>query len=261
MTQTLIGDPKTASKRIPLMECFGPTIQGEGMLIGTQTYFLRFGLCDYKCVMCDSLHAVTPSEVKKNAQWLSQADIADTLGAATLGNSTRWVTFSGGNPCIHDLSELVTILKEHDWKIAVETQGTFCPDWLRDVDVITISPKGPGMGEKFELQKFDDFICRLKGWDSDFCIKVVAFDQRDLEFIRTIYDRYQYSMVDDQFYISLGNTWPPGMDDGVTEESLHSMMLANYRNLFDDIKKDQFLSRMSFLPQWHTFVWGNSKGR
>ncbi|TIU92326.1 MAG: 7-carboxy-7-deazaguanine synthase QueE, partial [Mesorhizobium sp.] len=43
---------------IRVSEIFGPTIQGEGMLIGLPTVFVRTGGCDYRCSWCDSLHAV-----------------------------------------------------------------------------------------------------------------------------------------------------------------------------------------------------------
>lgn len=250
------------AKKIPLIETFGPTIQGEGVMIGTQTYFMRFGLCDYKCTMCDSLHAVTPSEVKKNAQWLTQADITwQFLEEKYIPNSTEWITFSGGNPCIHDLTDLVMALKGYLFKINVETQGTFCPDWLEHVDVVTCSPKGPGMGEKLELDKLDNFLTKVDAWQVDYCMKVVVFDQRDLEVARMLYERYHDMMVNDQFYLSLGNTLPPGIGDDVTHEVMMGTMLNNYRILFDDIQKDRVLSKFSFLPQWHTFVWGNAKGR
>ena len=41
-------------KRMPIMEIFGPTIQGEGMVIGRKTMFVRTGGCDYSCAWCDS---------------------------------------------------------------------------------------------------------------------------------------------------------------------------------------------------------------
>ena len=41
-----------------VVEIFGPTIQGEGALIGEPTVFVRTGGCDYRCSWCDSLHAV-----------------------------------------------------------------------------------------------------------------------------------------------------------------------------------------------------------
>ena len=41
-----------------IAEIFGPTIQGEGALIGEPTVFVRAGGCDYRCAWCDSLLAV-----------------------------------------------------------------------------------------------------------------------------------------------------------------------------------------------------------
>ena len=42
--------PTTASDaKIRVSEIFGPTIQGEGVLIGLPTVFVRTGGCDYRC--------------------------------------------------------------------------------------------------------------------------------------------------------------------------------------------------------------------
>lgn len=43
-----------APDRIRISEIFGPTIQGEGALIGEPTVFVRTGGCDYRCSWCDS---------------------------------------------------------------------------------------------------------------------------------------------------------------------------------------------------------------
>src|SRR3954468_13869427 len=95
-------------KKLPLVEMFGPTIQGEGVVIGQQTYFMRFGLCDYKCTMCDSMNAVNPMLVKQNAQYITQPEIvAQFMESTYKEGSSKWVTLSGGNPCIHDLSIVV----------------------------------------------------------------------------------------------------------------------------------------------------------
>ena len=40
--------------KIPVLEIFGPTIQGEGMVIGQKTMFIRTAGCDYSCSWCDS---------------------------------------------------------------------------------------------------------------------------------------------------------------------------------------------------------------
>lgn len=247
---------KTALKKIPLVELFGPTIQGEGTVIGQQTYFMRFGLCDYKCLMCDSMNAVDPRQVKQNAEFLTQDQILEKFLAFHKPGSTRWITLSGGNPCIHDLSWLVVNLRGHGFHIAVETQGTFVPPWLANCNVVTCSPKGPGMGEETNLGILDKFITRTSS-----NIKVVIFDQRDLEFAKMLYERY-CSVVKD-FYLSLGNPYPPGyMEEHHPDYTSYVMsQIGRYKMLFEDIQYDSILSQFRFLPQWHTFLWGNEKGR
>lgn len=250
-----------SKKKIPLVECFGPTVQGEGAVIGQQTYFLRFGLCDYKCTMCDSMHAVDPRQVKANAQWIPQEEIATVLRQQRAASqySTNWVTFSGGNPCIHDLQELVSILKLEGWQICVETQGTFNPTWLADVDVISISPKGPGMGEQLELKKLDNFIRPLASLQvNQFYLKVVIFDERDLEVSRMLFERYVLTNVirPSQFFLSLGNPYPPGSE---FLGNLPKELTKLYKGLLEDIMKDRHLSQVRFLPQMHVLLWGNQQ--
>lgn len=248
-------------KKIPLVELFGPTIQGEGAVIGQQTYFMRFGLCDYKCKMCDSMNAVDPQQVRANATMLTPSEIAEKfLTEAYIPNSTKWITLSGGNPCIHDLSTLITILKQAGFKFAVETQGTFAPDWLSICDIITVSPKGPGMGEDTALSQLDTFIDATYPYHDNVNFKIVCFDQRDLEFAKMIYERYGDLGV--PFYLSLGNPYPPGSDLAPRHHHEHvAALTGQYRILFDDIKSDPILSSMRFLPQWHVIVWGNAKGK
>lgn len=48
--------------KIPFLEVFGPTIQGEGMVIGKKTMFVRTYGCDYGCVWCDTAYTWDGSE-------------------------------------------------------------------------------------------------------------------------------------------------------------------------------------------------------
>ena len=48
------------TERARISEIFGPTIQGEGPLIGRPTVFVRTAGCDYRCTWCDTLYAVLP---------------------------------------------------------------------------------------------------------------------------------------------------------------------------------------------------------
>lgn len=263
-------------KRIPLVEAFGPTIQGEGYMVGVRTTFLRFGLCDYKCVMCDSMHAVDPLQVKANATWLTQAEILDRLLEVQQSKqdpyilNAEWVTFSGGNPCMHDLSELIQHIRGLDAthgqiKIAVETQGTLLPEWLHYCDVVTVSPKSPGMGEKFEQDKFMRFLMAFK-YHKGFNVKVVVFSMQDIEFAKHINSLMIEEGLGDRMYLSLGNPFPPGLtkiegEDGhITDDDLRIRLLNDYRILTEDLLQEPWMRNVKFLPQLHVLTWANKQG-
>lgn len=263
-----------SDKKIPLMEMFGPTFQGEGALCGTQTYFMRFGLCDYKCTMCDSIHAVDPVQVKARAQWLDQGDIFLKFGGLLekQGNLVMapWMTFSGGNPAIHDLTDLVRLLKRMGLRINVETQGTLCPEWLQNVDLVTISPKSPGMGEKYEPEKFKNMVSYLIAHGVPVCIKVVVFGAVDLEFAAQVFeDANQCYPSGEDFetlhYMSLGNPYPPqhpntaslGMTNVDPDADQKLRLLNDFRNMCEDILKDARFRNVTFLPQLHVLTWAN----
>ena len=260
-------DPQ--DKKVPLMEVFGPVIQGEGHVIGQQTYFLRLGACDYRCRMCDSMHAVDPLRIQANAMWLTQREILEKfleLRPLT-SDTTPWVTLSGGNPCIHDLSELVTELVHIRVKIAVETQGTIWQSWLSDCDVITVSPKGPGMGERFDKEIFTQFMLQTADTKphaskTGLNIKVVVFGEEDIAFARGIFLWCtQYNFPLERFYLSQGNPWPPGADQSIVNLEEHTEELRySYLKTFELIQNDPLLSRLKFLPQWHVWLHGNKAG-
>lgn len=247
-------------KKIPLVELFGPTIQGEGAVIGLQTYFLRFGLCDYKCRLCDSMHAVDPKQVKANAQWLTQEEILHKFLMHRFETGPSWVTFSGGNPCIYDLEYLVKRLKEFKFQISVETQGTWAPEWVNITDSLVVSPKAPGIGEITNIDTLDEFMYKTENHKNR-SLKVVVFDQQDLEFAALIFERYSHIGFANM-YLSLGNSHPPDFEgkSHIDPLELQQILLRLYRQLYEDISIHPVLSQVKFLPQWHTFVWGNDKG-
>lgn len=255
-----------AAKRLPIMEIFGPTLQGEGAMIGVRTSFIRFGLCDYKCVMCDSMHAVDPVRVNANANWLTQEETAHQLLAVHIPNPAEgficdWVTFSGGNPCIHDLNELILRIRGFDilggrMKIAVETQGTLLPSWLHMCDVITVSPKSPGMGEKFEQDKFLQFVLQFKHHPG-FNVKMVVFSMADMEWASGINNIMIDEGLGDKVYLSLGNPFPPGKDEHTDKAQLQHGLLQDYEVLVEDLLQMPHLKNIKFLPQMHVLLWGN----
>lgn len=269
------GEPKTGVKKHPVIELFGPVIQGEGSQAGQQTMFIRFGGCDYRCKQCDSLHAVLPGAVLKNATWMTPDEIIEKLALAKAETGVQWVTFSGGNPCMHKLDSLVEMLKSIGYFINVETQGTLWQDWLHYVDTLTVSPKSPGMGEKFEVDKFTKFLVKFNGV-APVCIKVVVFSPIDLEFALLVQEKAEFVAENSwlyggrpylSFYLSQGNAYPPRLNDeyevegGYDEVDMAKQLLSDYRILSEEVLQDPRLKAFRFLPQLHVLVYGNEAKR
>ncbi|TGE14427.1 radical SAM protein [Hymenobacter elongatus] len=107
------------------------TIQGEGYNTGRAAYFLRLGGCDVGCVWCD---------VKES--WDVDAHprvtIADMVAAVT-AYPGRNVVITGGEPLMHDLTQLTAALHEAGCRNWIETSGAYplSGQW----DWICVSPK------------------------------------------------------------------------------------------------------------------------
>ncbi len=74
------------ARTIAISEVFGPTIQGEGALIGKPTIFIRTGGCDYRCLAPDTpvtMHDLTQRPI----QLLQPGDMV--LGYARVGEATQ----------------------------------------------------------------------------------------------------------------------------------------------------------------------------
>src|SRR3954451_22196690 len=129
----MIGAPAgalapTRTKLIPVVEIFGPTIQGEGAEAGVPTRFVRVGGCDFRCSWCDTMYAVDPEVVRATAEKLSSQEIVGRV--ASLDGHPRWVTISGGNPALHNLDDVVSGLHAAGFRVSVETQGSRWASWL-----------------------------------------------------------------------------------------------------------------------------------
>ena len=104
--------------KVPVMEIFGPTIQGEGMVIGQKTMFVRTAGCDYSCAWCDS--AFTWDGSGKGLIKQMQAEEIWQELVQLGGDGFSHVTLSGGNPALlKNLSYLVDFLKEKEIKIGL----------------------------------------------------------------------------------------------------------------------------------------------
>ncbi|WP_226666124.1 7-carboxy-7-deazaguanine synthase QueE [Metabacillus litoralis] len=239
-------------KRIPVLEIFGPTIQGEGMVIGQKTMFVRTAGCDYSCSWCDSAFTWDGS-AKEDIRQLTAEEIWSEL--FELGEDRfSHVTISGGNPALlTNLHEFVSLLKQNGKKIAIETQGSKYQDWLKDIDDLTISPKPPSSGMITNFEKLDEIIEKVVvDSQNSISLKVVVFDLTDLSYAKKVHLRYPSI----PFYLQVGNEDVYELDTN----QLVTTLLEKYEWLIDQVIDDKDLNDVRVLPQLHTLVWGNKRG-
>ncbi|MEW4368476.1 7-carboxy-7-deazaguanine synthase QueE [Paenibacillus sp. JQZ6Y-1] len=271
-TSSAHGTAPKAAATIPVLEIFGPTVQGEGMVIGQKTMFVRTAGCDYRCSWCDSAFTWDGS-AKDQIRKLSAQDVFDELKAIG-GDRFSHVTISGGNPALlGSIGELVTLLRQHNIRTAVETQGSRWQDWLLHINDVTISPKPPSSGMTTDFDVLDDIVRRLRrnpvdqmmqqimfaDEDGDklpaveqaVSLKVVIFDEADLDYAQQVHERYPSL----PFYMQTGNPDVLSADDDIASSLLH-----RYEWLIDQAMERPAFNDARILPQLHTLVWGNKRG-
>lgn len=121
------------------------TVQGEGANIGRVAVFIRFAGCNLwsgreedrakaVCQFCDT--DFVGGERFASADKLADAALTTWQAA---GSDGRMVVLTGGEPLLQVDTALVTALKQRDFTIAVETNGTQPVPAL--IDWVCVSPK------------------------------------------------------------------------------------------------------------------------
>lgn len=107
------------------------TIQGEGYYQGSPAYFVRLAGCDVGCSWCD---------VKES--WPAEKHPLRSIGEierAVTASHAKICVITGGEPLMHDLTELTQSLKAANIRTHLETSGAYrlTGTW----DWICLSPK------------------------------------------------------------------------------------------------------------------------
>jgi len=245
----LVVERPGVTRTFPVIEMFGPTIQGEGPDAGLPCQFIRFGGCDYRCSWCDSMYAVEPAEVREHAEKLTSQEIVERLLA--LPGGAPMVVLSGGNPALLELGPLVMQLQGNGLTVSVETQGSRWRDWLIMVDRLVVSPKPPssGMATADREVQTEQFMMRAESHPA-VAAKVVVFDRNDYEW--AVGWHWRYPRV--PFYLSVGS--PVGLDDEQTRREV----LRRLEWLCEVVANDRRARRAVVLPQLHVLAWGTRRG-
>lgn len=263
------GSGVVVSKKFPVAEIFGPTIQGEGIDQGIPCHFIRLGGCDFSCEWCDTPHAVLAQNVRALPR-MDEDEIVASVKA--LPGFPSWVVVSGGNPALHDLAGLVARLQGEHYQVAVETQGTRYKHWLSVVDRLCVSPKPPSSGMKYTMDDLLSFLSHLtfsRLLSGKIFIKVVVFDQADYEYAKQVFRtvrRFAGANFEVPLYVSAGNdagatVGNPSRRDERTVEQVRNDLLDKARWLTNWVMVDPEMADVQVQAQYHVALWGNELGR
>ncbi|MEO0511655.1 MAG: 7-carboxy-7-deazaguanine synthase QueE [Planctomycetota bacterium] len=124
---------------LPISETF-TSVQGEGRLTGTRSFFIRTSGCNLRCGWCDTPYA----------SWSPEGDrrTIDDLLAEAKESGADYAVVTGGEPMIFDaVFDLCRALRQIGMHVTIETAGTVYPSAWRGpneplgCDLMSISPK------------------------------------------------------------------------------------------------------------------------
>jgi len=165
------------------------TLQGEGAQAGRVAVFCRFTGCNLWsgreedrlnsiCQFCDTDFIGTDGiggGKFSSAQELAMA-ISQEWGKMNLSSTYRYVVFTGGEPLLQLDHALIQALKDEQFEVAIETNGTLIPP--KGIDWVCVSPKDGSdlvvlqadeikyvVPQKHEIPQKEKIIQRLKRFE------------------------------------------------------------------------------------------------
>ena len=139
------------------------SLQGEGYYTGTPAVFVRFSGCNLNCDFCDTEHL--------SGVFMSDNEILTEITQYP----TRHIVLTGGEPTLQIDVPFMQMLKEDNWYIQIETNGTLTSGLSiadRWAVWVTCSPKKDCIREKAnelkvvytgqDMSQYDSFICDIR---------------------------------------------------------------------------------------------------
>jgi len=160
------------------------SLQGEGLLAGVPSFFIRTSGCNLRCIWCDTPYA----------SWQPEGELVsvDALMERTAAAGLRHVVVTGGEPLLQrDILALTRRLADAGRHVTIETAGTVAPDVA--CDLLSISPKtansdpGGGWRVRHRAARLDRGPMRtLLARHVEHQVKFVVRGSEDLDEIRLI---------------------------------------------------------------------------
>jgi 7-carboxy-7-deazaguanine synthase len=215
------------------------SLQGEGALIGSPTFFIRLDGCPLRCSWCDTPYALEGDRGRSMS--------VDALCA--MARAFARIVITGGEPLAQDIAPLVDSLTPGR-HVTIETSGTILRD-LPGVALFSISPKVGTSGYRPKPLVLRKYCASAPG---RLQFKFVIGDDRDLaEAFDCVAD------IEDAMPPSTPVILQPESGRAGRGDSYHEFLRALAEKVVADDRWRRFDVRV--LPQLHYLLWRGEPGR
>lgn len=221
------------------------SLQGEGILTGQPSVFIRTAGCNLHCRWCDSGYAARFADGEERA--------IDSLVAEICRYPTRFCVITGGEPMlargIHVLAQRLVACGRH---VTIETAATFPPNGIA-CTLASLSPKlansTPDAGvaaavrTRHEVQRLQPDV--LRDWIDhyDYQLKFVVCSPADIAEILALLEKLERSIPPERVLL---------MPEGVASVSLTNAV----EEIIAVCKEHGF----RFCDRLHIRLYGNKRG-
>lgn len=200
------------------------SIQGEGLLVGEPSIFLRFTGCNLRCSFCDTKYAY------KQGTEMNILEILDEIKKFACYN----ICLTGGEPLLQkDTIKLIESLLQKNYKICLETNGSISIKKLMGKKslMISLDIKCPSSGSHEQMIMKN--IAYLSKTDQ---LKFIIKNKADYDYAKKIIKKYNSPCT-----VFLQPVW------GTNPKKLASWIL-----------NDELPVRLTL--QLHKIIWGTKRG-
>lgn len=180
------------------------SIQGEGMLTGLPSAFIRTSGCNLRCSWCDTKYASWSPEGE-------DATVEDILRRVDEIPAKHCVITGGEPTVVPGMDRLTQGLRARGKHITIETNGTLAPPDL-DVDLASVSPKLSNSVAPSDTHPVEAAMqARDKRWNLDalrqwidnyaFQLKFVVASERDLDEIHELLEQVAREIPPEQIML------------------------------------------------------------
>lgn len=221
------------------------SLQGEGVLVGVPSVFIRTSGCNLRCNWCDTPYASWAPEGR-------QMEVDEIL-AEVKAHPAKHVVLTGGEPMVAPgIHELAFQLQEAGYHITIETAATIPPRGIA-CDLASLSPK---LAHSAPDARLDDAWRRkheelrrqpevLASWiaSDEYQLKFVVSSEADLEEIERLIGETGCAVPRDRVLL---------MPEGTTVEALRAR--AGWLAELCKVRGYRY------APRLHIELYGNKRG-